>query len=93
MEHLDYKSLVMKRTSLFYCVLAKFIWRVIHDVSGLPPPNNIRHMSGGWVYGMNPKERHIFLVGIGVILWVIWLSHIDVVFNKLSISSSIQVIF
>jgi hypothetical protein len=77
----------------FECVLTKFISRVIHLVSGLPPPNNIRHMFGGWVYEMNPKERQIFLVRIGVMLWAIWLSHNDDVFNKVSISSSMQVIF
>jgi hypothetical protein len=77
----------------FECVLAKFISRVIHLVSGLPPPNNIRHMFGGWVYEMNPKERQIFLVRIGVMLWAIWLSRNDDVFNKVSISSSMQVIF
>jgi hypothetical protein len=31
----------------FDCVHAKFIWRVIHLVTGLPPPNNIRHVFGG----------------------------------------------
>jgi hypothetical protein len=62
-------------------------------VSGLPPPSNIRHMFGGWVYGMNPKERQIFLVGIGAMLWAMWLSRNDVVFNKISISSSMQGIF
>jgi hypothetical protein len=53
----------------FECALAKFIWRVLHLVSGLSPPNNIRHMFGDWVYEMNPKERHIFLVGISTMLW------------------------
>jgi hypothetical protein len=53
----------------FECVLAKFIWRVFHLVSGLFAPNNIRHMFRSWVYGMNPKERQIFLVGIGAMLW------------------------
>jgi hypothetical protein len=77
----------------FECALAKFIWRVIQLVSGLAPPNNSRHMFGGWVYEMNSKERQIFLVGIGVMLWAIWLSRNDVVFNKVSISSSMQVIF
>jgi hypothetical protein len=77
----------------FECVLTKFIWRVIHLASGLPPPNNIRHMFGGWVYVMNPKERQIFLVGICVMLWAMWLSRNDVVFNKVSISSSMHVIF
>jgi hypothetical protein len=77
----------------FECVLTKFIWRVIHLVLGLSPPNNIRHIFGGWLYGMSQKERQIFLIEIGVMLWVIWLSRNDVVFNKRSISSSMQVIF
>jgi hypothetical protein len=67
-------------------VLAKFIGRVIHFVFGLPPPNNIRHKFGGWVYGMNPEERQLFLVGIGAMLWGLWLSCNDIVFNKASIS-------
>jgi hypothetical protein len=49
--------------------LAKFVWRVVYLVAGLPPPNNIRHMFGSWVYNMNKKGKHIFLVGIGAMLW------------------------
>jgi hypothetical protein len=45
------------------------------------------------VYEMNPKERQIFLVGISTMLWAIWLSRNDIVFNKASISSSMQIIF
>jgi hypothetical protein len=32
---------------IFYCALAKFIWRVVQLASGVAPPNNIRHMFGG----------------------------------------------
>jgi hypothetical protein len=82
---------------LYISFLNVFFWmcsqRVIHLVSGLASPNNIRHMFGGWVYEMNWKERLIFLVGIGTILWSIWLRCIEVVFNKVLISSSMQVIF
>jgi hypothetical protein len=49
--------------------LFKFVWRVVYLVPGLPPPNNIRHMFGSWVYNMNKKGKHIFLVGIGTMLW------------------------
>jgi hypothetical protein len=77
----------------FNCELAKFIWRVIHLVSGLPPPNNIRYMFRAWVHDMNSSNKQIFLVGLGAMLWVILLNHNDVIFNKISISSSKQVIF
>jgi hypothetical protein len=31
---------------------------------------------------MYTMKRQLFLVGIGVMLWVIWLSHNDIVFDK-----------
>jgi hypothetical protein len=77
----------------FDCVHAKFICRVIHVVTELAPPNNIRHIFGAWVWDMNSRDRQIFLVGIGAMLWAIWLSHNDVVFYKIPISFSMQVIF
>jgi hypothetical protein len=42
---------------------------------------------------MNKKDKHIFLVGIGAMLWTIWLSHNDVIFDKILIYFSMQVIF
>jgi hypothetical protein len=77
----------------FDCAFAKFVWRVVYLVAGLPPPNNIRHMFGSWVCNMNKNDRHIFLVGVGTMLCAIWLSCNDVVFDKIPISSSMQVIF
>jgi hypothetical protein len=77
----------------FDCALTKFIWRVVYLVSGLAPPNNIRHMFRVWVHSMNSSDRQIFLIGICAMLWAIWLSRNEVVFNKVSISSAIQVIF
>jgi hypothetical protein len=50
-------------------------------------------MFRAWVHGMNSSNMQIFLVDIGAMLWVIWLSLNDVVFNKVTISSSMQVIF
>jgi hypothetical protein len=41
----------------FDCVLAIYIWTIIHLVAGLAPPNNIRHMFGAWVCDINSKDR------------------------------------
>jgi hypothetical protein len=43
------------------------------------------------VYDMSSSNRQFFLVGIGA-LWAIWLSHNGVVFNKVAMPSSMQVI-
>jgi hypothetical protein len=77
----------------FDCILAKFVWRVVYLVAGMPPPNNISHMFRSWVYNMNKNDMHIFLVGIGTMLWAIWLSRNDIVFDKILISSFMQIIF
>jgi hypothetical protein len=77
----------------FYCALAKFTWRVIDLFFGLGAPNNIRNMFGAWVQNMNVKNKRLFYVAIGVMLWSIWLSRNDIVFNKTPISSYLQGIF
>jgi hypothetical protein len=68
-------------------------YQLVYIATGLAPPNNIRHMFGAWVCDMNSRDRKIFLLGIGAMLWAIWLSCNDVVFDKIPISSSTQVLF
>jgi hypothetical protein len=86
--------IIMRRYNIFfYCTLAKFIWRVIQLTFGLGPPNNIKNVFGAWVHNTNSANRQLLFVGIGVMLWAIWLNRNDVVFNKTLISSYMQVIF
>jgi hypothetical protein len=66
----------------FYCSLAKFIWRVIYLTFGLRPPVSINRIFGTWVLNMNGGMRKLLLVGIVVMLWVVWLSWNDIVFDK-----------
>jgi hypothetical protein len=42
---------------------------------------------------MKSNNKKIFFVGIGDMLWAIWLSRNDIVFNKIQILSYMQVIF
>jgi hypothetical protein len=77
----------------FDCVLGKFIWRVMQITFGLSTLTNIKHVFGGWVQRMNDKDRKLLLVGVGDMFWSIWLSQNDIVFNKTSILSYMQVIF
>jgi hypothetical protein len=77
----------------FDCVLGKFIWRVMQITFGLSTLTNIKHVFGGWVQRMNDKDRKLLLVGVGDMFWSIWLSRNDIVFNKTSILSYMQVIF
>jgi hypothetical protein len=77
----------------FKCALAKFIWRIIYLISGFGPPHNIKHTFGAWIHNINSSKRQLLFAGIGAMLWGVWLSRNDVVFNKSPILSSMQVIY
>jgi hypothetical protein len=75
------------------CMMAMFIWWVIHLTFGIGPPVSINQMFGNWVINMKRSLRNLFLVGIGAMLWAIWLSRNDIIFNKSPGLSYMQVIF
>jgi hypothetical protein len=77
----------------FDCALGKFIWRVIQITFGLSIPLNIKHVFSEWVQRMNEKDKKLLYVGLGAMVWSIWLSRNDLVFNKTPISSYMQVMF
>jgi hypothetical protein len=45
------------------------------------------------VQNINPNERQILFIGIDAMLWTIWLSQNDIVFNKTSTLSYMQFIY
>jgi hypothetical protein len=77
----------------FDCVLAKFIWRIIQLTFGLGEPINVTNIYGAWAQNMNLRSKRLLYVGIGAMFWGMWLNRNDVIFNKTSISSYMQVIF
>jgi hypothetical protein len=50
-------------------------------------------MFGTWILNINGNMRKLILVGIGAILWGIWLSRNNVVFDKSLVLSYMQVIY
>jgi hypothetical protein len=74
---------IMKQFNIFFdCNLAKFIWTIIYFTFGLEPPVSINHLFGTWALNINSQTRKLVLMGISVILWSMWLSRNDIVFNK-----------
>ena len=77
----------------FDCHFAKFIWRVVFISSGINPPSSISYLFGNWLVGINRKLMYLLLVGASALCLAIWLSRNDVVFDKVRVSSAMQVIF
>ena len=77
----------------FECHNARLIWRIIQTSFGLQKPNNIIHMFGSWLQGVRWKKRSLILMGVSAVCWAIWLSRNDIVFDKASIQSCLQIFF
>jgi hypothetical protein len=67
----------------FKCPLAKVIWRIIHMTFGLAPSKNITNLFGNWLKGIPKKELVQVRVGVCAVIWAIWNTRNDFVFNKL----------
>jgi hypothetical protein len=81
---------IMKQFNIFFdCNLAKFIWTIIYFTFGLEPPVSINHLFGAWALNINSQTRKLVMMGIGVILWSMWLSRNDIVFDKKNLFSLI----
>ena len=85
----------MKRlsTSFFSCQHAKIIWHIVHIATGLTPPKSISHMLGHWLPGINNKDRLLIFVEATALIWAIWCTRNDLIFEKTQITSVMHVIF
>jgi hypothetical protein len=61
--------------------------------SGVTPLVSINHLFGAWVLNINSQTRKLVLVGIGAILWSMWLSRNNIAFDKKPIFWYMQVIY
>ena len=71
---------------LFYdCQHAKIIWRVVQVATGLTPPKSMTHMLWNWLTGISMKERRLIFVGAAALMWTIWCTRNDLIFEKKNI--------
>jgi len=77
----------------FNCPLAKLVWHIIAVSFNIISPRNFRHIFSHWLGGTDSNLKKIIWNGIAAMLWAIWLSRNDVVFDKAPIPSFLQVIF
>jgi hypothetical protein len=76
----------------FYCFYAKFLWRSIHILFGISPPMNINDLFVHWCKVGNKKYNALLLTASTALLWAIWLTRNEVVFDKYKPKSFLQVL-
>jgi hypothetical protein len=49
---------------------------------GLAPPKNINNLFGNWLKGIPKKELTQIRVGVCAVIWTMWNTRNDFIFNK-----------
>jgi hypothetical protein len=70
----------------------RYLWGLIHMVSGIRTSRNKNHMFGSWLIGKGTKVKRFLLAGASALVWAIWLSRNEVVFDKAPQKSFMQVL-
>jgi hypothetical protein len=73
--------------------MAKALWRAIHMVLGLKPPTSTRNIFGAWHKQSGREFRSLLLIGAAALCWSLWLTRNELVFDKCSPKSILQVVF
>jgi hypothetical protein len=76
----------------FDCQHAKVIWRIIYVATGLNPPRSINHILRNWLTCIDIKTRCSIFVGVATLMWVIWCTRKDIIFEK-KFTSFMQAVF
>ena len=76
----------------FECNFARSIWSSIQIVSNLYPPKSVANVFGNWLNGIDKKFRTVIRVGAIAVIWSLWLSRNDKVFNDKDVSH-LQVLY
>ena len=76
---------------LFDCQHAKTIWRVVYVATGLTPLKSITHVFRNWLSGIRKKEKSLIFVGAAALMWAIWCTRNDLIFEKKIFTSFILV--
>ena len=84
-----------KRFNIFFfdCFYAKFLWCSIHILYGIVPPTSTSDLFESWSKQGNKKLNTLLLTAAAALLWAIWISRNEIVFDKCKPKSFLQVLF
>jgi hypothetical protein len=66
----------------FECHFAKFIWTTVHIAFNIPKPISILHLFNDWAISGGRKNRNLCLTSVAALIWALWTSMNDLVFDN-----------
>ena len=76
----------------FECSFARSIWSSIQIASNLYQPKSVANKFDNWLHGIDKKYKTVIRVGAIAVIWSLWLSRNDKVFNDKDVSR-LQVLY
>jgi hypothetical protein len=76
---------------IFYS-FSRLVWGVVHFTYNIPPPTSINNLFGNWLNGIDKQTKARIHVGVCALVWAIWNCRNEVIFNRCSKPSILQVI-
>jgi hypothetical protein len=77
----------------FECHFAKFMWTTIHIAFNIPRPHSILHLFNDWATTGGLKNHKLCLIGAAALIWALWTSRNDLVFDNSPTKTYMQVLF
>jgi hypothetical protein len=74
------------------CPFAKIVWRIVYMAFNICPPANITNLFGNWLGGVPKYDKVQIRVGVCALLWAIWNTRNDYIFNNAKSNSFMKVI-
>jgi hypothetical protein len=81
------------RHLFFDCPIARLVWRTVCITFDFKKPTSISHIFEDWIKSFHCKQMKNVLLGVASVCWAIWLGRNNVVCQRSSPDSCLQVIF
>jgi hypothetical protein len=77
----------------FDCHFAKFIWTTIHIAFNFQKPLSVTHLFHIWASAGGIKNRKLLLTVVAALIWALWTSGNDLVFDNSPTKTYMHVLF